>query len=234
MTIIHAQVERFQEKAHKHRAGIFRAAFNLTPDTKILDLGSETGQAINKVLEGSSVNKENVYIADIRSDPIEKGKEQYGYTPVLIPESGRLDFADGHFDIVYCSSVIEHATVDKEDVWQIREGAPFREAAQKRQGQLAAEIKRVGKGYFVQTPNRYFPIESHCWLPFVGWMPRTMVVPLLRSTNKFWIKKASPDFHLLNSSELQALFPESTIFHEKKFGLTKSIMAIFNPLHESR
>ncbi len=46
-----------------------------------------------------------------------------------------LPFADDEFDLVYCSSVIEHVP-------------PARRAA------FAAEARRVGRGWFVQTPAR--------------------------------------------------------------------------------
>ena len=31
----------------------------------------------------------------------------------MLDESGRLPFPDDHFDIIFCSSTIEHVTVDK-------------------------------------------------------------------------------------------------------------------------
>ncbi len=37
---------------------------------------------------------------------------------------------------------------------------------------FAHEIRRVGERYFVQTPNRYFPIEPHYQMPFVHSFPR--------------------------------------------------------------
>ena len=49
-----------------------------------------------------------------------------------------LPFADGEFDLVYCSSVIEHVP-------------PARRAA------FAAELRRVGRGWYVQTPALLVP-----------------------------------------------------------------------------
>ena len=63
-----------------------------------------------------------------------------------------LPFADGEFDLVYCSSVIEHVS-------------PTRRAA------FAAEARRVGRGWMVQTPARSFPIEPHSLLPGAHWVP---------------------------------------------------------------
>ena len=64
----------------------------------------------------------------------------------------RLPFDDGAFDLAYSSSVVEH--VD-----------PARRAA------FAAEIRRVARGWFVQTPAWSFPIEPHALLPFAHWLP---------------------------------------------------------------
>src|ERR1035438_9362963 len=51
-----------------------------------------------------------------------------------------LPFADGEFDLVYCSSVIEHVPPH-------------------RRGAFAAEIRRVGRARVVAAPALSFPIE---------------------------------------------------------------------------
>ncbi len=63
-----------------------------------------------------------------------------------------LPFASGEFDLVYCSSVIEHVH-------------PARRAA------FAAEIRRVARGWYVQTPAFSFPLEPHSLLPGAHWLP---------------------------------------------------------------
>ena len=57
-----------------------------------------------------------------------------------------LPFADGEFDLAYCSSVIEHV-------------------APARRGAFAAELRRVARGWYVQTPAWSFPVEPHALLP---------------------------------------------------------------------
>ncbi len=216
----------FSKNARDRRAKLFRNTFALTEKTKILDFGSETGSNIHSVLSGTRIKPENVYIADIDGTMIEKGFVLYGFNPVLVDESSSLPFPDKFFDIVYCSSVIEHVTVPKERVWRLWSGKEFRNSATLRQAEFALEIQRLGNQYFCQTPYRYFPIESHSWLPFLGWLPRRILIPVLKITNSFWVKKTSPDWYLLDKKRMSVLFPEANLVHERSFGLTKSIMAV--------
>ena len=213
-------------RARERRAATFRQSFSLTPSTRILDLGSETGANIHAVLRGTDVRPENVHVADIDHAAIELGCQRYGFVPVAIDETGRLPFPDGYFDVVYCSSVIEHVTVPKARVWELRSGVQFRREARERQRAFADEVRRLGRQYFVQTPYRHFLIESHSWLPFVAWLPRRALVPLLGLTNRFWVKRTSPDWYLLDRAEMASLFGDARIVSERFFLMTKSLIAV--------
>ena len=113
-----------------------------------------------------------------------------------------LPFDDGAFDLAYCSSVVEHV-------------APPRRAA------FAAEIKRVARGWFVQTPAWSFPIEPHALLPFAHWLPPTVRRP-------YWRLGAAgswEDIRLLRRGELEGLFGEP-ILAERFGGIVKSWIAL--------
>lgn len=219
-------VHKFSKQARAKRAEIFRQNFYLDENTKILDLGSESGANINAVLQGTKVRSENVYIADIDAQAVTKGSSEFGFNPVIIGESDKLPFQDNFFDIVYCSSVIEHVTISKNRVWSLHSGSQFKVESLRRQKDFAGEINRLGRQYFVQTPYKYFPIESHSWLPIVGMLPRRALVPILRLSNRVWIKETSPDWHLLNKREMRNFFCGADIQVERKFGLIKSIIAV--------
>jgi len=212
--------------ARRKRAAIFLNQFKITNQTRILDLGSEDGSNIAEILKSTPAAPSNIFIADIDSAAVIRGRECYGFTAVTLVEDGNLPFPDKFFDIVFCSSVIEHVTVPKHEIWQLTSGSRFKKRARDRQRIFAEEIRRVGKAYFVQTPYSLFPVESHSWLPFVGYLPRSILIRILRITNSFWIKTTSPDWYLLNKQELAQLFPDAQIIDEKSFGLTKSIMAV--------
>jgi SAM-dependent methyltransferase len=94
-----------------------------------------------------------------------------------------LPFGVDEFDLVYCSSVIEHVL-------------PARRAA------FSAEVRRVGRGWFVQTPAYSFPLEPHSLLPFAHWLP-----PALR--RPYWRLGAAggwEEISLLRREEAEQLF----------------------------
>src|SRR5262245_54640703 len=78
------------------------------------------------------------------------------------------DFRDGEFDVVFSNSVIEH-------VGSIAD-----------QQSMASEVRRVGKRYFVQTPNKFFPIEPHFLFPGFQFLPITLRAGLLARRDVGW------------------------------------------------
>jgi SAM-dependent methyltransferase len=118
----------------------------------------------------------------------------------------RLPFPDGAFDLAYSSSVVEHI-------------APARRAA------FAAELRRVARGHWVQTPAYSFPIEPHALLPFAHWLPS-------RPRRAYWTLGAAGDWEeidLLRRAELATLFPGSRVEGERLGPLTKSWIAVRSP-----
>lgn len=226
MNKIHDFAWSLSEKYRRKRAEIFRQNFVIEKTTKILDIGSENGENIKSVLSGTKVLPENVYIADIDGAAIKIGRDKFGYQPIFLDKLGVLPSQDQFFDIVFCSSVIEHVTIQREKIWEMLSEKEFKKEALKNQKNIANEIRRVGKQYFVQTPAKYFPLESHTGLPFFAFLSRPNQIKLMELANKFWIKEALPDFNLLTKKEMEEFFPEAEILLERKFGLVKSIMAI--------
>jgi SAM-dependent methyltransferase len=73
----------------------------------------------------------------------------------LLTDATRLPFKDEIFSLATCFSLIEHIQ-------------------QEQRAELYREVYRVlcPGGYLViQHPNRFFPIEQHSYLPFIGYLP---------------------------------------------------------------
>ena len=213
----------YSKRSRAKRGRLFRELIPLSDDDRVLDLGAEDGSHIAALIPF----RRNVWIADIAPEPLALGAERYGFHTVLLPESGRLPFPDDHFNCVFCSSVIEHVTVDKDRLEDYPTQAAFRSAAWERQRTLATEIARVGRRFFVQTPYRWFPVESHTWLPVaVELLPRRLQIRLIGRMNRWWPKQTIADFSLLTARQMQALFPTAEIIRERSLGMTKSLIAV--------
>ena len=143
-----------------------------------------------------------------------------GATQWVAADGRRLPFRDAAFDVVFSNSVIEHVG----------------DAAN--QERFASEMARVGRAYWVQTPNRWFPIEQHLLTPFLHWLPKNWQRAVL-SRGSVWSALAHPtpdqrayyyqhflrDIHLLSARELARLFPGARIIRERFLGATKSLIA---------
>jgi SAM-dependent methyltransferase len=119
-----------------------------------------------------------------------------------------IPYKDQSFDVVHSNSVIEHV-------------GDF-----KAQLHFAGEIRRVGKRYWVQVPNYYFPWEPHAFLPCYQFLPANLKM-LVR---QYWTKPPYDiedllSIRLLSVREVRYLFPRAKIYRERFMGLTKSICA---------
>ncbi|HJP59129.1 MAG TPA: class I SAM-dependent methyltransferase [Gemmatimonadaceae bacterium] len=126
-------------------------------------------------------------------------------------------FDDASFDVVFSNSVIEHLGPRFED-----------------QRLMANEIRRVGKRYFVQTPNRYFPIEPHFLTPGFQFWPASLRAWTVNHLNVGWYRKIADksdarreveSISLLTERQVRDLFPEAAIYKERFAALTKSFVA---------
>lgn len=136
-------------------------------------------------------------------------------------------FSDRQFYAVFSNSVIEHL------------------GSYERQKRMADEVQRVGQCYFIQTPNRRFPIEPHFLLPFFQYFPERLQIALVQHFSLGWYPRI-PDrelaarhirsHRLLDERELRLLFPNSRLYKETVVGLVKSWIAYgpdetsFNPV----
>jgi len=100
---------------------------------------------------------------------------------------------------------------------------------------MAREIERVGLGYSVQTPNRWFPLEAHTLTPAFHFLPKRWQARLARNFT-IWGRLQRPsraeargfveNIRLLSARDLQGLFPDAAIERERFLGLTKSLIAV--------
>jgi SAM-dependent methyltransferase len=182
---------RVAGRARARRHERFRALTGAGAGTRILDLGCGTLglRALEPGLDITGV--------DIVDRP--------GYPGPFVRADAtvRLPFADGEFDLVYSSSVVEHV--------RPQDRRPF-----------AAEILRVGRAWWVQTPAYSFPVEPHALLPFAHWLPPRVRRPYWR----LGVAGGWEDVALLRRGELAALFPGGDVVAERLGPVAKSWIAV--------
>jgi len=118
------------------------------------------------------------------------------------------------YDVLFSNSVIEH-------VGGLAE-----------MGVMARQFEAFEGGYFLQTPNLWFPIEPHFRFPFFGLLPYGVRVLLMRCMKlgcyhraRTWAEaRAKVDTtRLLSAREMKRLFPSAVLLRERWFGFTKSL-----------
>lgn len=196
----------FAKQFRSPRMKAFIDNFHVSSDTRILDVG---GSMFNWTLVDE---QPNLTILNIL--PPTRTSSQANW---MIADAKFLPFVSSSFDIVYSNSVIEHLS----DYVS--------------QQEFAAECARVGKQYYVQTPNKWFPIEPHVLTLFIHWLPKKWQRYLIRYFSFWgWLNKPSfrqidellAEIRLLTKKEIQTLFPGALIHEEKIFVFTKSLIAI--------
>jgi SAM-dependent methyltransferase len=190
-------VRRWREKRYE----LFLELCGVRPDERILDVGAGAGGALERF------DKTHEIVA-VDISPQESKWLSAPNVTVQYADGTSLPFGDDEFSVVFSNSVIEHVPRDLQPAF-------------------AREIRRVGQRYFVQTPNRYFPIEPHYQMPFFQFLPERVRRAINRRFSLGWREKGHwEEVDLLSARELRSLFPDGEIHRERLFGLTKSLMVV--------
>ncbi len=139
----------------------------------------------------------------------------------LAGDGRSLPFADASFDLVFSNSVIEHVGNHQDQTC------------------FAREIARVGRRYWVQTPDRTFPVEPHLLTPGLHYLPvklraraarRFTVWSLVERPTpdrwEFYIRHCTEEVRLLGRAEFQELFPGASIQRERLLGKSRALIAV--------
>lgn len=193
----------------ERRMLVFMEAIRPTSKEVILDLGCGDGT----YFEQSFTHKAKVIALDVKQESLSEMMQTFPQIRAVVADGRKLPFKDKAIGIVFSNSVIEHL-------------GDFE--AQKL---FAREVRRVGRRYFIQTPNRYFPIEPHTFVPFFQFLPRglqrflSLRLPLGHYSRGGVLRDA---VSLLSGKDLLSLFPGSTIYRERFLGFTKSFCVYSN------
>ncbi len=191
----------------KKRFELFSRQFKPQSGDILLDVGAGSGTFLETFAGGEA----DIVALDISGRRPASLRERHPQALLVRGDATQLPFKSGSVSIVMSNSVIEHVG----DLEAMR--------------RMASEVERVGKRHFVQTPNRYFPIEPHYMLPFFQFVPYEIKRWLSRHFRLGFYNPGSieiDDPKLLSAKQFREMFPGSRIVRERFLFLTKSLIAI--------
>ncbi|HYI38507.1 MAG TPA: class I SAM-dependent methyltransferase [Thermoleophilaceae bacterium] len=186
----------------------FVATFPEIAEMRVLDIGGETEFWRRRRSRPARVTMVN----PVRQDADEPWIESVEGDGCDLP--GGL----GEFDLAFSNSVIEHV------------------GGHTRRHEFAEQVRAAAPRYWVQTPNRYFPIEPHFVFPFFQHLPTGAQARVA----KVWpvgnydgsghdlatMRAYALEVELISRGDLELYFPEAEILHERLAGLSKSLIAV--------
>ena len=161
----------------------------LTLDSWALNVGGALEDGLMAELQARGMTKG--IMLNLDQGTLAAARQKSTNLRVVQADALALPFAAGAVDAIYSNAVIEHV-----GSWPA-------------QRQFAAEARRVGRSYFITTPNKYFPIELHYHVPFFQFFPRGVQRWLNQHFDLGWIKRGYwLPLDLLSARQMQQLFPD--------------------------
>ena len=212
----HIMVDAPDSVGARKRAARWALAMDSFPDLEqcsVLDLGGTTDAWLRAPVRPKHVTLINLF---------EPGETDESWlTPVTGDACRARETLEAAglpttYDVVFSNSLLEHVG-----------GHAQREA-------MAREVHALAPRHWVQTPNRYFPVEPHWLFPGMQFLP----TPARARVAAYWPLGHTPPHdldegmssvqwtELVGPSELRTYFPNSRIHKERLAGMTKSLVAI--------
>lgn len=204
LSLFQTALRPVQAALRKRRMNAFMSHMKVQENTTILDLGGRP------MIWDSVYTRLNITILNLPGGGADSNHVSH-HSILYVDGDGCnvVAYVDQAFDIVFSNSVIEHVGDHEKQV------------------QFAAEVKRLGRSYWVQTPSKYFPLEAHSGMPFWWFYPERLRQYFIAG----WRRKL-PDWtemiegtRVLDLNQLQRLFPGSEIKTERLLGIPKSYIA---------
>jgi hypothetical protein len=206
---------RFRARRFALVQGIIQKVLDRKGSCEIIDLGgTETYWRIGKDFVRKNRGRLHFTVVNTERETIRDGA-LFSFVHGSATDA-RL-FEGRSFDLAHSNSVIEHV-----GVWSDMQD-------------FAANTRRLAPRYYVQTPNYWFPYEPHFRTPAFQYLPeRVRVALIMRFSLGFFRRiddRAEAEdiiyYHrLLSTRQMERLFPDAVVTHEKFKVLNKSVIAI--------
>jgi ubiquinone/menaquinone biosynthesis C-methylase UbiE len=186
-------LKSFSHKSRTKKFQLFDSFFHPRPDERVLDVGASGEVFLRYTFEDVYPYPSRIIAGGHSFGEVESARQVYPKSTYAVFDGCSLPFPDKAFDIVFSNAVIEHIM------------------GPGRQRRFAEEVMRVGKSWFVTTPNYWYPFESHYHLPFIQFLPKNLQRKYNGLFGTHIPKGQTQELALLSARGLGELFPTSRI-----------------------
>jgi ubiquinone/menaquinone biosynthesis C-methylase UbiE len=161
------------------------------PTDLVLDVGvtADVGMQESNIFEQCYPHPRRLVALGL--EPLSANKQRFPEVCFVQGDARALPFADRSFSVFISNATIEHA------------------GTREQQAAFVREALRVGRKVVIVTPNRWFPLELHTFIPFLHYLPRQW--------HRWWLRQLGFTFYaheanlrLLSPGDLRALFPPAS------------------------
>ncbi|MHC4212017.1 MAG: class I SAM-dependent methyltransferase [Planctomycetota bacterium] len=202
--------------SRQRKLKLFYELFCPTEQLRILDVGAQISDSSKNQVQfiDSYPWKHRISAINLLPEHISLIKNRYPEIDAVVGDACNLPWPDNYFDIVYSNAVIEHV------------------GDLKKQKKMADEIMRVGKQWFVTTPNRWYPFEFHMRLPLVTWLPGDLYLQVGRLisfnhvTARYTLFSSKSSLRLMSAEELKRCFNNNRIIKQVVTFMAETLIAV--------
>ncbi|HZO99110.1 MAG TPA: methyltransferase domain-containing protein [Terriglobia bacterium] len=202
-------LKSLSHKSRTKKFDLLLSLFRPQPEDRVLDIGASGKVFLRYTLEDIYPYSERIVGGGYDLHEVQSARQYYPRACYAAFDGCALPFPDKSFDLVFSNAVIEHI---------LGEG---------RQQLFAQEVMRVGKSWFVTTPNYWYPFESHYHLPFIQFLPRELQRHYNRLLGTHIPRGQVQELALLSARGLQRLFPTGRIARVRVTFWPETLVAYF-------
>jgi hypothetical protein len=206
MNLLVRMMNRFRTCSRQLKLGLFFETTHPEYGDRVLDIGGGWGLFLQAFLERGL----QAIVVDVDLASLQSIRAHHPGVPLVLASGTELPFKDHTFQSVFSNAVIEHV------------------GGRAAQTRFASEVKRVGRSYFVCTPNKLFPFEFHYGLPAYQFVPRPVQRLLARrcGLGLWYDRQRWEDIRLLTRPQLAGLFPDGKVLGLRVTFMSETLIAV--------
>lgn len=207
---------RLSAVSRKRKLDFFHETMRPASWMRVLDLGAEVecdGDDCGKFIDRYPW-KRRITAVNIDPGHVHRIARRHPEVEAVEADARCLPWPDKYFDIVYSNAVIEHVGTFED------------------QRRMASEVMRVGRQWFITTPNRWYPFEFHLRLPFVTWLPGDAYLRCGRIVRYNHVRKRyvtgadCSGIRLMTARELMRCFSGGRVVKQRVTFMAETLIAV--------